>query len=180
MRSRTHTPGAGFTEEAELLQGSGGDAASIAVEDKSVTSASTVTVNGTFSGSIDWAVVTVEIKPQTAASVADQNTITDEKNSAVQSGPIDEFSLEQNYPNPFNGESTIEYVLPTETLVRLRIYNTFGQLVRSLVDETQQTGRYRIVWNGRDDVGKEVGAGVYLLRLEAGSQTLMRKMTMIK
>jgi len=180
MRSRTHTPGAGYTEEAELLQGSGGDAASIAVEDKSVASAATVTVNGTFSGSIDWAVVTVEIKPQAAATIADQNTMTDEKNTAVQSGPIDEFSLEQNYPNPFNAGSTIEYALPAEAMVRLRIYNTFGQLVRTLVDETQQMGRYRIIWNGRDDVSGEVGAGVYLLRLEVGSQTLMRKMTMIK
>ena len=180
MRSRTHTPGAGFTEEAELLQGSGGDVASIAVEDQSGASAATVTVNGSFSGSTDWAVVAVEIKPQATATFVDQNTIIDEKNSAVQSGPIDEFSLEQNYPNPFNAESIIEYALPTEAAARLRIYNTFGQLVRTLVDETQPAGRYRIIWNGRDDESREVGAGVYLLRLEAGSQTLMRKMTVIK
>ena len=63
MRSRTHTPGSGYTERTEVMQGSGGEAAGEAVMDRSVASASTVPVNGTFSGTVDWAVVAVELRP---------------------------------------------------------------------------------------------------------------------
>ncbi len=63
MRHRLHTPGAGYIERAEVHQGSGGDVASVAVMDRSVAFASTVAVNGTFSGSVDWAVIGIEIKP---------------------------------------------------------------------------------------------------------------------
>jgi hypothetical protein len=62
MRNRTHTPGAGYTERAEIAQGSSGDIASIAAEDRAVSSSSTI-VNGAFSGLTDWAVIGVEIKP---------------------------------------------------------------------------------------------------------------------
>ena len=63
MRSRTHTPGAGYTERSEILQGTAGDVASLALEDRLVASASTVAVNGTFSGVVDWAVIVFEIRP---------------------------------------------------------------------------------------------------------------------
>jgi hypothetical protein len=55
MRSQTHTPGAGYTQRAELSQGSFGQAASIAVQDRIIASASMAAVNGTFSGAVDWA-----------------------------------------------------------------------------------------------------------------------------
>ncbi len=60
IRNRTHTPGAGYTERAEIMQGTSGDAAAVAIEDKP--SATTV-LNGSLSGTTDWAVIGVEIKP---------------------------------------------------------------------------------------------------------------------
>ena len=63
MRNRTHSPGAGYTERSETLAGSAGDVSSIAVQDQAVTSASSTSVNGAFSGTIDWAVIGVEILP---------------------------------------------------------------------------------------------------------------------
>jgi hypothetical protein len=62
MRNRTHTPGAGYNERAEVMAGSSGSAAAEAVMDQSVPSPASVPVNGTFSGAIDWAVVAVEIR----------------------------------------------------------------------------------------------------------------------
>jgi hypothetical protein len=62
-RNRTHTAGAGYTERAEVAQGSGGDTAGAAVEDKAVATSGTVAVDGSFSGTVDWAVVSVEVKP---------------------------------------------------------------------------------------------------------------------
>jgi hypothetical protein len=63
MRQETHTPGAGYTERADRMQGSGSNAASVAVEEKSFTSAGTALVNGTFSNSVYWAVIGLELKP---------------------------------------------------------------------------------------------------------------------
>ncbi len=48
----------------------------------------------------------------------------------------------------------------------LKIYNILGQLVRTLVDEEKLPGRYEVVWDGKDDRGKEVTSGVYFYRLE--------------
>lgn len=79
-RNRTHTPGASYTERSDLRQGSGGDIAATATEDRSVLSASTVAVDGTFSGAVDWAVVGAEIKAgggaANAAPVASNLLIT--------------------------------------------------------------------------------------------------------
>ena len=63
-RHLTHTPGAGYLERAEVHQGSGGKTAGVAVEDKDVAAPATVTLEGSFSGTVDWAVVAAEIKPQ--------------------------------------------------------------------------------------------------------------------
>lgn len=63
MRNRTHTPGSGYTERAEKIQGSSGDAAGLAIEDRGVAAAGALPVNGSFTGSVDWAVVAVEIRP---------------------------------------------------------------------------------------------------------------------
>ena len=63
MRNRSHTPGAGYTEQVEFAQGSGGITAAIAGEDQIFGAASAVTVDGSFSKTVDWAVVAVEIQP---------------------------------------------------------------------------------------------------------------------
>jgi PKD repeat protein len=63
LRNRSHTPGPDYVERVEVQQGSGGDTAAVAVEDRTVASASTVTIGGSFSRSVDWSVVGLEIKP---------------------------------------------------------------------------------------------------------------------
>lgn len=63
MRNRLHTPGTGFTERQEIMQGSGGNAASLAWADKVIPEAGSNTVDGGFSGAVDWAIVALEIRP---------------------------------------------------------------------------------------------------------------------
>jgi len=89
-------------------------------------------------------------------------------------------TLAPSYPNPFNAQTVIEYTLPEATPVRLEIYNMAGQLVRHLFNEAQTPGYKLIRWDGRDDVGREVSTGVYLYRLQAGAQILVRRMTLQK
>lgn len=89
-----------------------------------------------------------------------------------------EYGLSQNYPNPFNGQTTIEYALPEMAKVRLVIYNTLGQMVRKLVDETQSAGYKHTVWDGRDEHGESVGSGVYFYQLETGQHRFNGRMSL--
>jgi hypothetical protein len=89
-------------------------------------------------------------------------------------------TLNPNYPNPFNLETSIEYALPEQGQVRLTVYNVRGQQVRLLVDENQPAGFKRVLWNGRDDFGHEVGSGVYLIHLLMDRQSLVRKISLLK
>lgn len=93
----------------------------------------------------------------------------------------EDYVLEQNYPNPFNPETTIEYALPLNKKVSLRIYNMMGQVVRTLVkDELQSAGRQTIVWDGKNDAGIRVASGVYIYSLEFGNFKKAKRMTLLK
>ena len=92
----------------------------------------------------------------------------------------EEFALSQNYPNPFNPATTIVYQLPVEAEVRLEIYSILGQRVRVLVDGVQEAGYYAVGWDGRDEVGQEVGVGIYLYRLQADHFVRTKKLVIIK
>ena len=67
-----------------------------------------------------------------------------------------------------------------ETHVKLSIYNTLGQEVATLVDGVQDAGFQTVSWNGTDDLGQQVSAGVYVYRLEAGNNVQIKKMTFTK
>ncbi len=81
------------------------------------------------------------------------------------------FELSQNYPNPFNPSTRIEYALPAQSHVSIRIYNLLGQEVTSLVDEEQTSGRHSIEWNGKSISGFAMGSGVYFYRMVARTQS---------
>ena len=84
------------------------------------------------------------------------------------------FSLSQNYPNPFNSNTAISYRLSVvsgqQSAVSLKIYNILGEEVITLVDRIQDTERYRVVWDGKDSGGREVGSGVYFYQLKVDTQ----------
>jgi aminopeptidase N len=97
------------------------------------------------------------------------------------------FSLQQNYPNPFgsaingtsNSATLIQFNIPETAQVRLVIYNLLGQKVRTLRDEDFEPGSHVAQWDGRDDSGVRVGAGVYLYRIKAGDFVEKKKMTLM-
>ncbi len=85
-----------------------------------------------------------------------------------------------NYPNPFNHSTTIGFVLPHEDLVNLSIYNIMGQKVRTLLSETKTAGTHSIIWDGRDEKGSIVSSGIYLTHLNAGLNSISRRMLLLK
>ncbi len=88
---------------------------------------------------------------------------------------IKDFILSQNYPNPFNPTTVIEYTIPKDSHVTLKIYDVLGQEVRTLVDQDQQVGRYSVNFNG-----SSLASGVYFYRLVAGNHVITKKMLMLK
>jgi photosystem II stability/assembly factor-like uncharacterized protein len=112
------------------------------------------------------------------------------------------FSLFQNYPNPFNPTTRIQYTVDSrqtpapntqgkavdgsQSMVHgplhttLKIYNIQGQLVRTLVDEVKEEGKYQAIWDGKTDRGKDVACGIYLYELKMGDYSQTKKMILIK
>ena len=87
------------------------------------------------------------------------------------------FSLGANYPNPFNPATTIPLTVPVGAGdVKLAVYNVLGQPVRQVWNGALAAGEHRLAWDGRDEQGQSVAAGVYLYRLQMGEQTRLRKM----
>jgi hypothetical protein len=91
-----------------------------------------------------------------------------------------EFALGLNYPNPFNPSTTITFDLPKEEYVTLNIYNINGQLVRTLVNEQKNAGSYKVIWNGKNELGKSVASGVYIYKIKAGPFIQTKRMTLMK
>ena len=100
-----------------------------------------------------------------------------------QEGIPDSATLEPNYPNPFNATTAIVYSLPNigaqPAPVRLTVYNTLGEKVKSLVDDKQQPGRHTAYWDGTSDTGQPVASGVYLYRLEVSGIEFVKSGKMI-
>ena len=93
----------------------------------------------------------------------------------------DKFDLSQNYPNPFNPSTTIQFSLPIQSNVRLEIYNTLGQRVRTLVaDEVHQAGTFNVVWDGRNDQNRVLPSGMYIYRITVGDFVQSKRMMFLK
>jgi hypothetical protein len=90
------------------------------------------------------------------------------------------FALYQNHPNPFNPETTIGFELPVNAPVSLEIYNMLGQKIVTLINERRPTGFQQMVWNGKDDLGRPVGSGVYFYRIKAGNFEATRKLVLLR
>jgi hypothetical protein len=88
--------------------------------------------------------------------------------------------LGQNVPNPFNPTTRIDFTLAGSSRVGLRIYDTKGRHVRTLVDGELPAGDHSVVWDGTDDAGRHVGSGAYLYQLESGGVVSARKSLLLK
>jgi hypothetical protein len=86
-----------------------------------------------------------------------------------------EFKLEQNFPNPFNPTTKIQYQLPTDSRVTLKVYDILGSEVATLVNEEQEEGYKEVQFNGSN-----IASGMYVYRLTAGDYVSVKKMLMVK
>ena len=90
------------------------------------------------------------------------------------------FVVQQNYPNPFNPTTTIQFSIPKPAEVSISIFNSLGQLVRTYSLDTKQQGQHRVVWDGKDQQGKQAPSGMYIYQISAEGFTEVRRMLLVK
>lgn len=100
--------------------------------------------------------------------------------TAVSSETEDEVLFFSNFPNPFAGETTFHYELAEPTHASLKIFTVAGELIETLVDETQSAGEYMVTWDGRNRDGSEIADGVYICLLNLNESAKTRKIVRIR
>ena len=91
-----------------------------------------------------------------------------------------QYALNQGQPNPFRGNTTIAYSLGGNERVTIGVYEPSGRLVRNLVNRVQPANRYVVTWDGRDERGREVASGMYLIRYQAGDHSFTKRSVLLK
>jgi len=86
-----------------------------------------------------------------------------------------EFFLSQNYPNPFNPVTTIQYLVPKNSYVTLKVYDLTGKEVATLLEKNCTAGKYRALFDG-----SELSSGIYFYILKAGGSAYTQKMILLK
>ncbi|PID27263.1 MAG: hypothetical protein CSB55_09065 [Candidatus Cloacimonadota bacterium] len=92
---------------------------------------------------------------------------------------IDDLGL-SNFPNPFNPVTEIHYNIPAAGKVNIKIYNTKGQLVNTLVDQVEEAGPKKVTWTGKDSQGNDVSSGVYFYKVTVKNASSTKKMLLMK
>lgn len=121
----------------------------------------------------------------------DHVVLADEKNHAIEGVEIVisnevaeelpvEFALKQNFPNPFNPSTDIQFSVPEAGSVKISVYNTLGQEVRSLFTGDVARGTRIVRWDGRNNAGAQMPSGTYIYRMVSGKFTEAKKMMLLK
>ena len=92
----------------------------------------------------------------------------------------DDFVLYPNYPNPFNPQTRIDFGLPEEGHVNLKIYDIMGREVVTLVNEVFTPGYKSIIWNATNHLGHPVSAGMYFYAIQIKDFRQIKKMILLK
>ncbi len=120
--------------------------------------------------------ITLPLQTMTAGMAT--NFFADENTESVQTDNIPvSFNLNQNYPNPFNPTTTIEYSVPQNSFVSLKVYDISGKEVATLVNTQVSKGNYSVNFNA--DLYR-LSSGIYFYKLTAGNQVTVKKLMLIK
>lgn len=90
------------------------------------------------------------------------------------------YNLSQNYPNPANPATTIPFIVPQLSRVKITIFNVFGQEVRTLTNEYFEAGIHFVSWDGLNNSGLSVSSGIYLYRMSSEDFIKVRKVLMLR
>ena len=112
-------------------------------------------------------------------SPGEQNTSYLNVNNLKDLGP-EEYALLNAYPNPFNGSINIPIIIPSQTNSKVIIFNVLGQKVTEISIEHFGIGKHTISWNGQNELGNDVGSGVYFAQLDVEGAKGIQKLVYLK
>jgi len=115
----------------------------------------------------------IDVELEYAVQELDKMVAVDVENGRNQK-PLT-FTLEQNYPNPFNPITIINYELPIESKVTLKVYDMLGKEIETLVEKVQDAGKYKVEFDGRG-----IPSGIYFYKLSTSSNSATCKMLLVK
>ena len=141
-----------------------------------------LTVNSENRAFLTWSDKRSDAGDIYAQNVNPDGTLGNPPNTVSASNMLfpERFRLYQNYPNPFNPFTIIDYSIGKRGMVTLKIFNSLGQKVRTLVASMQEVGMKSVTWNGLDDTGTPVSSGLYFYRLQFNNKVLSRKMLLLR
>ena len=84
------------------------------------------------------------------------------------------------YPNPFKGQLSISYQVATRGVISVQVYDVMGRLVRNVARGVYDPGYYTVHWDGKDDIGRKVPAGVYFVKFKADDYQKVEKTVLLK
>ncbi len=168
MRNRVLVPGAGYIVRDALSAGASGAVSGLTLMDRDVETPATVSVNGSFDGAVDWAVVGIEIRPFVGAA----------KQDVQSTGGVMEAGLTLGHG--IGGTVPwIELASPRSARATVRIFDVRGRWLHTLWDGPLPVGRTRLEWGARD-ASRPVPAGVYFVHAEIGAQRFVRKILNVR
>ncbi len=140
------------------------------------------TVSNLASGTYFWAVQALD-NAQNGSPFSEEGSFTIVEGGGIATGAESDgiaatFEVAATYPNPFAGETTVEFTVAEASVIHVDVFNTLGERVRSLASGPALGGVIRIVWDGRGDNGSDVGAGLYVVRLDDGRR--LRSLKVVK
>jgi flagellar hook assembly protein FlgD len=92
----------------------------------------------------------------------------------------EKIALLGNHPNPFNHETIIKFSLPQQNDIKLMIFDISGQLIRNLSESTYNAGIHSVQWDGRDNAGKVVASGIYIVRMNSRNRQFSHRILLSK
>ncbi|MFC2086133.1 T9SS type A sorting domain-containing protein [Bacteroidota bacterium] len=101
-------------------------------------------------------------------------------NNIIKDPPFEKFELNQNYPNPFHQNTKIEFTLNKSTKIIIKFYDSNGRNIKTLLNESMHTGSHEIIWDGKDDLNRNVPSGIYFYQLVTDSFSETKKLILIK
>lgn len=99
---------------------------------------------------------------------------------ALAGTPDPRVAIRKVFPNPFNPSTKIEFSVPKEAPVSVRVFDVQGRGVATLVNKPMSPGIYRVAWNGKTDAGRDLASGVYFAQIQSGGSRQSVRLTMLK
>lgn len=126
---------------------------------------------------LEYKIKVISSVDSTIYDLSDNNFSIIDSITAIEKENIlsDKFCLYQNYPNPFNGITSFSFIINEENYTTLKIYNSLGEEVSSVIDKVLPKGRYSIKWNSND-----LPSGIYYYRLTSGKNMTTKKFILMK